>query len=289
VAKTFGRLRSNPVVDASEAWVPADRLRIFWFIQTYRDLSRLCSTLDRLRRLYPESSVLVVSDGDPDPGIERACDEHSVGFVAGSRLFGVEHGGEPVQRMLEAFLATDTDILIKIDPDTDLRRRFARLPARHACSVYGSVQSAGPEANSLSSIQGGCIIIPREAALRVASSALLRSERLKPPALEWAVGEMSIARAASGLTSYDWTLGWACRELGLLSKDHPEVFSRYLPSLVDTITARRISVSHPRFEIRQILNPVFYFSGVRAAVREIMGPSDVSRTGQLTPPRSKTV
>jgi hypothetical protein len=129
--------------------------------------------------------------------------------------------------------------------------------------------------NRAPSIQGGCIIIPRRAAILLASSALLKSDRLKPPALEWAVDEATMARAASGLTSSDQTLGWACRELGLLCKDHPEVFSRYQPSLMDTITQRGVAVFHPRFEISHLANPVFYFSGLRAAVKEALtAPGD---------------
>ena len=263
------RMRADALRDVSGA-VPADDVRVFWFIQTCRDRSRLRKTLVSLRALYPDAQVSVVSDGDPDPEIARVCETHSAGFTLRSPLFGAEHGGEPVQQMLEAFLATDADVLIKIDPDTNVRRRFSRLPSRRDSSLYGTVQSAGSESNRLTSIQGGCIIIPRQAAMLLAGSSLLRSERLKPPALEWAVGEALAARAASGLTSYDWTLGWACRELGLLSKDHSEVFSRHKPSLMDALAERRVAVSHPRFEISQLINHVFYFGGFRAAVGDAM-------------------
>jgi hypothetical protein len=262
------------VMDSSGTWIPADEVRIFWFIQAYRDLSRLRRTLARLQELYPESQVLVVSDGDPDLEIERACRKYSADFTLRARLFGVEQGGEPVQQMLEAFLRTDAHILIKIDPDTDVRRRFSLMPSRSDSALYGTVQSAGSESNRIASIQGGCIIVPRQAAIRLASSSLLRSERLKPPALEWAVDESLVARSASGLTSYDWTLGWACREFGLPSKDHPEVCSRYQPSLMDTLTDRRVAVSHPRFEIRQLANHGFYFSGLRAAISDALRKRD---------------
>jgi hypothetical protein len=266
------RMRHNALCSIPETWIPADEARIFWFIQTYRDLPRLRKTLTSLRSLYPESQISVVSDGDTDPGIEQVCEKYSAEFALRSRLFGVEQGGEPVQRMLEAFLTTDADLLIKIDPDTDLRRRITALPSRSDASLYGTVQSTW---SGFVSIQGGCIIVPRRAAALLADSSLLKSDRLKPPALEWAVGEVSKARAASGLTSYDWTLGWACRELGLSSKDHPEVFSRYGPSLINAVTEGRVAVSHPRFEIRQLTDPVFYFRGFglrgfTAAVAEAM-------------------
>lgn len=246
------------MTDASGRWIAADRTRLCWFIQTSGDREPLERTLARLRQLYVESRVLVVSDGDPDPEIARACATHGAAFTLGERLFGVEHGGAPVQRMLEQFLTTDADILIKIDPDTDVRRRFTTLPDPSEVAVYGTVQSAGDDRNRLVSIQGGCIIVTRRAAERLASSARLLSDRLRPPAIAWAVSAYSRARAAAGLTSYDWTLGWACRELGVPSRNHREVFSRYRANLFDQLSFRRAAVVHPRFEWAQILEPIFY-------------------------------
>jgi hypothetical protein len=262
-------MRNAANYHTGETWIPADDARIFWFIQTYRDLPRLRRTLAGLRKAYPESQVLVVSDGNPDPEINETCESYAVGFMLRPRLFGVEQGGEPVQKMLEEFLTTDADLLIKIDPDTHIRRRFSRLPSRGDSSLYGTPQSQGSESNRIISLQGGCIIVPREAAIVLASSAILQSERLKPPALEWTVAGTLVARAASGLTSYDWTLGWACRELGLRSRRHPEVFSRYRPSLVDCVRDLGAAVSHPRFEIKQLTRPGFYFNcGHRRPPRE---------------------
>lgn len=270
LARSLGRLRTryNVPPDPSEKWIRADAVRIFWFIQTYRDLHKLRKTLSRLRTLYPETPVLVVSDGDPDPQIKEACDRYSVEFRLRPRLYGVEHGGALVQQLLEAFLSTGADILIKIDPDTDVRRRLSLMPLAADTSIYGTVQSAGSKRGP--SIQGGCIIVPRGAAILVAGSALLMSTRLKPPALEWAVDEATRARAAAGLTSSDQTLGWACRKLGLQCKDHPEVCSRYRPSLMDTITASRVAVFHPRFQVRDLVDPAFYFSGLRAVAAEAL-------------------
>lgn len=270
VESSFRRLRlpDDVVSEVPDTWAPPDRIKILWFIQTYRDFPQLRLTLRKLRALYPDSAILVMSDGDPDPRLPQLCTTHSARFAMRQRLFGVEHGGEPVQRMLEALLETDADLLIKIDPDTDVRRRFSRLPPADDRSLYGTVQSVRAAAAPFVSIQGGCIIVPREAAAVLAGSGLLRSGRLKPPALEWAIGPAERARAASGLTSYDWTLGWACRELGIDSRDHPEVFSRYLPTLIDRLADRRVAVAHPRFSIRQMTKPGFYFGSLWAAVRD---------------------
>jgi hypothetical protein len=270
ITRSVRRLRTPGSVPPSVpgTWIRADSVRILWFIQTYRDLPELRKTLWRVRTLYPEAPLLVVSDGDPDPEIKWVCDSYSAEFRLRSRLYGVEHGGALVQNLLEAFLSTDADILIKIDPDTDVRRRLSLLPSPTDSSIFGTVQSAG--STRALSIQGGCIVVPRAAAMVLAGSGLLNSERLKPPALEWTLDATSRARAASGLTSSDQTLGWACRELGVPCKDHPEVCSGYQPSLMDTITARRVAVFHPRFEMKHLVDPAFYFSGLRTAVRDAL-------------------
>jgi hypothetical protein len=104
-------------------------VKICWFIQTYRDSRRLERTLARLRKVYSEPLVLVVSDGDDSPELERVCRVHGATFTRGARLFGVERGGEPVLRMLTAFVQTDAECLIKIDPDTFVRRPLTILPS----------------------------------------------------------------------------------------------------------------------------------------------------------------
>ena len=269
VGASLTRAFSRPsiAVAVADGWISAPHARLFWFIQTYRDADRLARTLADLRRLYPESMAFVVSDGDGNPRIGSLCDEYNAAFQLRDRLMTVEHGGEAVQAMLLAFLRTDADVLVKIDPDTHLRRRFSIVPTREHMGVYGTVQTAHDGPASLTSIQGGCIIVPRATANALAASLLLTSARLKPPALEWVVSRESRARAERGLNSHDWTIGWACRLLGIPMVDHPEVFSRHRPSLIDTITDRSAAVSHPRFEIQHIWNSDFYFRGLRTALR----------------------
>ena len=172
--------------DSLDSWIEPEDTRILWFVQTYRYLPKLRRTLARLRTLYPHSDVLVVSDGDPNRQIEDACRQFRARYTLRPRLFCVEYGGESVHQMLEAFAATDADVVIKIDPDTNIRRRFSLMPRPTDSSIYGTVQSSGIGTDRLTSIQGGCIIVPRRAAALLLSSALLKSERLKPPALAWA-------------------------------------------------------------------------------------------------------
>jgi hypothetical protein len=265
VRRSAGRLitgRSGPA-DAAP-WVAADPLRLLWYVHTYHDRLKLAPALAALRRLYPESTVLVVSDGDSDPLLAPICARYRGEFRLGARLFGVEHGGEIVQRMLEAFLAHDADVLIKIDPDTVVRRQLTLAPAAGSRAIAGTIETSHTTGRDF--IQGGCIVIPRRSASEIVASRLLQSDRLKPPQLEWVVGEMSKARAASGLTSIDQTLGWACRQVGIACVNHPEVFSRYRPSLVDLITSQRLPIYHPRFELRHLADANFYFSGIRDAI-----------------------
>lgn len=238
--------------------INADDAPLLWFVQTFRDLPKLRITLARLRTVYPRSDVLVISDGDANPEIEKTCARFGARYALREHLFGVESGGESVHQMLEAFLATDADMVIKIDPDTNIRRRFSFVPPATEAAIYGTVQTSGSGRDRLVSIQGGCVIIPRHAAALLVDSRLLKSDRLKPPQIAWAVNKLSLDRAALGLTSQDWTLGWACRELGLACKSHPEVYASHRRRLVDATRKWRMAVSHPRFELRHLMEPGFY-------------------------------
>ncbi len=233
-------------VDASELEPRRADAHICWFLQTCGDASLLREALRRLRKVAPRDTVLVVSDGDDDPCLPALCAAAGARFVRGKRLFGVESGGLVVERMLDLFLATDAEHLIKIDPDTDVRRVFRRLPRRDRALVAGTLQATGTVETRLVSVQGGAILMTRLAAQRFKDSGLFCRTELKPPQIAWAVSDSTCERATSGLTSFDWTIGWAARRLGIQMLAHPEIHSVWKPSFLDHLVARGAAVSHPR-------------------------------------------
>ncbi|MBI4402734.1 MAG: hypothetical protein HY537_01155 [Deltaproteobacteria bacterium] len=147
--------------------------------------------------------------------------------------------------MLGLFLNNPTKHLIKIDPDTHVRKKFGVLPAFDDAIIAGCVQQAGDKEKMITSVQGGCIIMTLKAAQVLFASKLLLSPALKAPCYEWVVEKTLRARAFKhGLTSYDWTIGWACKQLKIPIIQHPETQSHW--ERVNLRAYLGAAVVHPR-------------------------------------------
>lgn len=208
---------------------------ITWHIQVYEDLEYLATCLSAIRRWYPASRIFVISDGNPDPEIQKIAGRFQTECYYEERLFGVEHGGEIVHRFLDRYLAAPSDFLVKVDGDTRINRRFWYLPKTKRPLLMGKRQTAGNGNEDLVSVQGGCIAMNHAAASLMHNSKLFLDARLKPPTLAWArPGTPQELRAKKGLTSHDWTIGWVCKELKIRIYDHPEIASYWKVLHIDS-------------------------------------------------------
>ncbi len=189
----------------------------------FRNFELTDASLQELRDHFPRARVVVRSDGDSDPRYRVLSRRYGVDYRAEERLFSARHGGAVVQRMFEIFLEKPTAYLFKIDPDTQIHRRFRYLPAETA--MFGTVQGA-PD---YLSIQGGCIGFTRDAAERISDSRLLLDPTLRDCRADWPSHLAKLARRKrdQGLASFDWSLGWAADQIGIPLIDFPEVYSIY--------------------------------------------------------------
>ncbi len=221
---------------------------IFFVLQVYQDTPFLARCFKDLRKHYPQAQVLVISDGDPDPAIADLCARFSVKCEYGERLFGADKGGQASQRFMEKFLQSQARYMVKIDPDTHLRRRFKRWPM-DVIALFGTTQLVHWNAEVLVSLQGGCFIVPRVAAEFIVKSGRLLDPKLKPPALVWAIHPTLRQRAGErGLTSHDWPYGYVCRELGVPLFRHPEISSWWKGSFRQWLASwiKNKGAVHPR-------------------------------------------
>jgi hypothetical protein len=233
--------------------VDARPLSLCWCIQTYKDRKKLARCLKRLRSHYPKSRIVVLSDGDNDARLPPLCTKFGAEYVLGQRLFLVEHGGDAIHRMLGAFLLRgESDVLVKIDPDTFLRRPLYQLLDRNANAIAGTITQTEPE--QVRAIQGGFIAITRAVAQKWFDAKLFESPRLKPPALEWVVSDACRQRASQGFSSHDWTIAWAARETRVSLVDHPEVRSYWHTDPPRISAMRAAAVSHPELTARNYLS-----------------------------------
>jgi len=192
-----------------------------FFMIVFRNFELTDASLQELRGHFPGARVLVRSDGDSDPRYRVLSHRYDVDYRAEERLFPARHGGAVVQRMFEIFLEKPTAYLFKIDPDTQIHRRFRYLPAETA--MFGTVQGAPDRL----SVQGGCIGFTRDAAERISDSRLLLDPILRDCQADWPSHLRKLARRArdQGLASFDWSLGWVADQIGIPLVDFPEVYS----------------------------------------------------------------
>lgn len=225
-------------------WFIHDRTpdeKITWSVQTYQDYDLLVRCLKRLRSVYPQSPIQVISDGDPNPKYLDLANKFDVLYISGERLFVVDRGGDLVQRLFKHFLEQPTDFLIKIDPDTNVIMRLSLLPSPTALGVYGSVIESE---DGLRAVQGGCMIFPRATAEKMFDSKLFLSDELKPPKLAWVTAPLLRERAlAKGLSSHDWTVAYVARELNIPMIIHPQVCSSW--KVIRLMGMPRARIVHP--------------------------------------------
>jgi len=206
-----------------------DHARLWTFcVQAYHDAPLLARCLTELRRHYATARVVLRSDGDRDPHYRALAHRFEAEYEEGKdRLYGVEHGGAVVHRLLELYAQQPTEFVAKIDTDTLFLRRFRALPFH--MDAFGALQTAQfhpTEANTYS-IQGGFFGFARDVALSLLDARILLCDALKDHRT-WARSEASVQRATvRKLTSFDWTAGWALRQLGFRMTAHPEVHSTW--------------------------------------------------------------
>lgn len=209
--------------------------------------------LAMLRSHSPKDAVVLRTDGSPDIRWESVRDEFRTTLRYGPRLYGVESGGDVVAEHLACSLSPYPGRVIggltcgfKIDPDTRVRRPLRWFPDPAVPALFGTVQQAWGR----TSVQGGCVGWTAAAAARLLNSGVLTSDELKRDPTLWTGGEpVAEARRVAGITSFDWTLGWAATRLEIPMWDHPEVYSSWLGT-VPRRYAELLAVTHPHKEPR---------------------------------------
>ncbi len=234
--------RALPAPDAGrdERFVDAD---LVFFMPVYQDADVAFRALTRLRRHYPGSRVIVLSDGDPDFPGEEAERRFGAEYVLGENLYGIEHGGRMVHRILEHYMRAPARYLIRMDSDARIDRRFSWLPTRDG--LYGRVgQRSG-------TVQGGFLFLTHAAAAKLYEERTLLSEELLDPAASWgrySTKENLGRKLGLGTVAYDKVIHWACVKAGLPTLGHPEVHSvwKAKPGDADIANADgRYAVVHP--------------------------------------------
>ncbi|MCB9434918.1 MAG: hypothetical protein H6668_23400 [Ardenticatenaceae bacterium] len=222
--------------------IPKDS-QLTFYLNVYQDVALLNECLKQLRQVYPTSRLIIRSDGDDDPAIANVAIKYGGSCYYSQRLMALAKGGQIVHEMLRLFLLQETDYLFKIDPDTCVARKFHALP--DVACIFGRKQGCWTgEPVTLDSIQGGCIGVTLDVAKKFYTSNFFLDPALGHCPPPWVIAPPLRRRPIElGLTSIDWTIGWACKEMGIEVLDWAEIKSEWqIPPQNDDL---QYAVTHP--------------------------------------------
>ena len=213
----------------------------------YQDLPLARRALSWVRTHYPSSRIIVRSDGDENVENKSLVDDFGVDYFVGERLYPYQNGGKMIEAMLQLFHQSPTRYLIKMDTDTALHRRFGSLPSQHG--LFGSIQQAP---NRALSIQGGGVGMTDLCVKQILESRLLQDSRLQDPR-KYRHESIYFSRLKgrvkrTGLTSFDWVLGWVCVELDIPQFDCREFYCRGLIEHSHPNKNLEYALTHPAFK-----------------------------------------
>lgn len=218
---------------------------IAWAIPVYKSRQQLQWCLSHLRRHYPKSRVMLISEGDDDKYDDIASD-FKCHHVHGELLLHLQTCHLWVDRILRSLLAGDETYLIKIDPDTGVWRRLSALPA--FSSLFGTLETIseghGAEIDVPANVQGGCMGITRDVVQEILSSGLLNEESCgKDYRKTWARCSDMIWMAENDRCGEDFVISWACYALRVPIVECPEIRCRWRRQV--TNETLRYAITHP--------------------------------------------
>ena len=206
--------------------LPAHRLpdespRLLFGLTVYDESdAQLEWCLAYIRAAYEESPVFVLADGTQMRRHEDACRKYRADYIAGERLKIVEKGAQWWERFFRTAVTYPFDIVLKIDPDTRVHRRFTTFPT---ADIFGTDDGGGR-------IQGGIQAFRLSAVKMILHSGICLDPAYADPAT-WAV-DQSVSQYVQilGQISTDYILGHMVQRLELTLADWIEVDSLWRPS-----------------------------------------------------------
>ncbi len=215
-----------------------------WLLRVHRDYddARLC--LEGLRRVYPTSRIIMISDGDDDARWPQLAQEFDIEYSKGARFFGLESGGQLWKRFFVETLKTPSTHIFHLDSDARVHRRFRFLPTGNL--VFGTLEHRTEVFHAPlrpPNVQGGFTGFTLQAAQQILNSGVLDEPEWR--SCEAVYGDipdaMWIFRKGVQCVITDFQLRYIYKRLNLPIADFSEVRSQFLsaPEIAD------FAITHP--------------------------------------------
>lgn len=200
---------------------------IGFVVNTFQDTENLCRCLSSVRDHYPDAPLTVIDDGGLDLELSLPTSVYRARLIRGGHVRPLV--GAWVHRWLQAGLALNTDVIVKLDPDSRLHHPFQHIPIGPAFGYlidcwYGKY------------LHGGCKGFTRGCIERLVLDLLVRRVDAQL--------DKNTARKLRGLKhslSEDLVLSWV-----LTTEDIPQVaWGEVAPVPMSSRSAYAVSHGHP--------------------------------------------
>lgn len=99
---------------------------IGFVVNTFCDTESLCRCLSSVRDHYPDAPLTVIDDGGLDADLGLPVSVYKANLIRGGHMRPLT--GAWIHRWLQAGLAMNTDVIVKLDPDSRVHRPFRHIP-----------------------------------------------------------------------------------------------------------------------------------------------------------------
>lgn len=180
-------------------------------------IDEIAACLASFRRSYLMEDLAVILDGvEREDVVDMARNVFNAKVVRGDRLKCRAEGGKWWHRFaIQAKALGSSDVVLKLDPDTRIWRRFKTFPESE---VFGAIAYAGSPREH---VQGGCQGLRRSFIRRLIESRIALDDALTVHANYFPRGAVWDPEGMST----DHSLMWMARRLGAKWEDWPEVSS----------------------------------------------------------------
>lgn len=213
------------------------------------DKHKAVNTAKTLKDIYPNFLLGILANNCEHP--KELEDYADLIHTTTEDVFRPNTGGLAAHELLELGLKMPGEVLVKIDADTEIL--FSEHDDKSFCGmrgVFGAMKETHAMTHrSIRCINGGALGISRAAARRFVDEKILLHDSLITLSGVNAYIRAKIEGRIAGksVSSHDWTIAWACDELGIPMEQSDILISMFRHPVVTRATL-------PNARIRQALN-----------------------------------
>jgi hypothetical protein len=194
---------------------------ISFIITCYNDYYFLESSLKSLRKIYPNTIVSVITDGDNNSKIKNICNKFNALFFYFDRSYAIECGFKFWRNIFKVYDSNPTEFLIKLDTDVRIDREITLTKDYYDC-MFGTIRNLPKQF-----IQNGIRGFHKNVIQQIKNSSYYYNDsHFTNKFLEGKIFDTLNKYKSNNLISTEFLMYEMCTILeNIKIKDHPEIMS----------------------------------------------------------------